>query len=170
MPDLFRFNKATGRKEGVSPESADQFDAVLPDFTATNGASQILNVPAWLLLGNRVALQYIVGTETAALTVGTDKLAIRMPFAMTLTDIRASLTTAPANAAVIVDVNEGGVSILNPRLTIDIGAKTSVGSAAPVTITDPNLADDAEITIDVDQIGSAPAGAGLKITLLGIRV
>lgn len=170
MPDLFRFNKATGRTEGISPDSSDRFDFVLPDFTATTGASQILNVPDWLRLGDRVALQYIVGTEAAALTVGTGKLAIRMPFAMTLTDIRASVTTAPVGAAVIVDVNEGGTSILDPKLSIDDGAKTSVGSAAPVTITDPNLADDAEITIDVDQIGSGTAGAGLKVTLIGIRV
>jgi len=31
------------------------------------------------------------------------------------------------------------------------------------------LADDAEITIDIDQVGSTVAGAGLKIWLIGTR-
>jgi hypothetical protein len=36
-------------------------------------------------------------------------------------------------------------------------------------ISDSALADDAEITIDIDQIGGTVAGAGLKVWLIGVR-
>lgn len=105
--------------------------------------------------------------ETTALTTGTGKLTFRMPFAFELTEVRASVTTAPTGSTLIVDINEGGVSILSTTISIDIGETTSTTAATPPVITDTSLADDAEITIDIDQIGSTVAGAGLKITLIG---
>lgn len=110
-----------------------------------------------------------VGDETTALTTGTAKKTFRMPFAFTLTDVRASVTTAPTDAALQVDINETGVSILSTVLSIDSTEKTSTTAATPAVISDSALADDAEITIDIDQIGSTVAGAGLKVTLIGYR-
>jgi hypothetical protein len=43
-------------------------------------------------------------------------------------------------------------------LTIDIGEKTSTTSAIPPVINQIALVDDAEITIDIDTIGSTIAG------------
>jgi hypothetical protein len=54
------------------------------------------------------------------------------------------------------------------KLTIAIGSTTSVGGTAPV-LTDVNLADNAEITVDIDQIGSSTAGTGLKVTFIGYQ-
>lgn len=108
-----------------------------------------------------------VSDETTDLTTGTGKLTFRMPYAFTLSGVRASVTTAPTGADLIVDINEGGATILSTKLSIDAGEKTSTTAATPPVISDANLADDAEITIDIDQIGSTVAGAGLKITLLG---
>lgn len=109
--------------------------------------------------------------ETSALTTGTAKATFRMPFAFTLSasplGVRASVGTAPTGAALQVDINEGGVSILSTKLTIDAGEKTSTTAATPAVISDVTLADDAEITIDIDQIGSTIAGAGLKVWLIG---
>lgn len=110
-----------------------------------------------------------VSDETTDLTTGTAKVTFRMPFAMTLSDVRASVTTAPTGAALIVDINEGGTTILSTKLSIDAGEKTSTTAATPPVISDTALADDAEITIDIDQIGSTAAGAGLKIQLHGQR-
>lgn len=107
--------------------------------------------------------------ETTALTTGTAKVTLRMPYAFTLSAVRASVTTAPTDAALTVDINEGGASILSTKLTIDAGEKTSTTAATPAVISDSALADDAEITIDIDQIGSTVAGAGLKVTLIGVR-
>lgn len=106
--------------------------------------------------------------ETTDLTTGT-KVTFRMPYAMTLTDIRASVVTAPTGAILTVDVNENGTTILSTKLTIDASEKTSTTAATPVVISDAELADDSEITIDIDQIGSTIAGAGLKVTFIGTR-
>lgn len=113
------------------------------------------------------AIRLDVGDETTALTTGTGKLTFRMPFAFTLTDVRASVVTAPTDANLIVDINEGGTTILSTKLTIDGGEKTSTTAATAAVISDSALADDAEITIDIDQVGSTIAGAGLKVTLIG---
>lgn len=111
-----------------------------------------------------------VSDETTALTVGTGKVTFRMPFAMTLTAVRASVTTAPTGANLIVDINDGGTSIMTTnKLSIDAGEKTSTTATTAAGITDTALADDAEITIDIDQIGSTVAGAGLKVYLIGTR-
>lgn len=107
--------------------------------------------------------------ESSDLTVGTGKVTFRMPYAMTVTEVRANVNTAPIGANLMVDINEGGVSILSTKLSIDAGEKTSVTAATPAVISDSTLADDAEITIDIDQIGSTVAGAGLKVTLIGAK-
>lgn len=105
--------------------------------------------------------------ETTALTTGAAKVTFRMPYAFTLTAVRASVTTAPTGAVLTVDINEGGASILSTAITIDAGEKTSTTAATPPVISDSALADDAEITIDIDTVGSTIAGAGLKVTLIG---
>jgi hypothetical protein len=69
----------------------------------------------------------------------------------------------------VVDINEAGASILSTKLSIDASEKTSTTAATPPVISDSALADDAEMTIDIDQIGSTIAGAGLKVTLIGTR-
>ena len=107
--------------------------------------------------------------ETTALTTGTAKVTFRMPCAMTLTAVRATLTTATVGSTLIVDINEGGTSILSTKLSIDASEKTSTTAATAAVISDSSLADDAEITLDIDQVGSSTAGAGLKIWLIGTR-
>ncbi len=105
--------------------------------------------------------------ETTALTTGTAKITFRMPRAVTLIAVRASLTTAQASGSIFtVDINEGGVSILSTKLTIDNTEKTSTTAATPPVISDTALADDAEMTIDIDQIGNGTA-TGLKVALIG---
>lgn len=105
--------------------------------------------------------------ETTALTTGAAKVTFRMPCAMTLAAVRASLTTAQASGSIFtVDVNEGGSSILSTKLTIDNTEKTSTTAATAPVMSDANLADDAEITIDIDQVGDGTA-KGLKVYLIG---
>jgi len=93
-----------------------------------------------------------------------------MPYAMTLTAVRASVTTAATGATLLtVDINESGNSVLSTKLTFDASEKTTTTAATPAVISDTTLADDAEITIDIDAVGNTIAGAGLKITLIGTR-
>jgi len=118
----------------------------------------------------REVIQLAVSDETTALTTGTAKLTFRMPFAMTVTEVRASLTTAgTTSGTTTIDINEGGTSILSTLLTIDFSEKTSTTAATPAVISDSALADDAEITIDIDAISGGATEAGLKVTLIGNR-
>ncbi len=107
--------------------------------------------------------------ETTAITAGNAKATFRMPFAFTLTAVKASVTAAPTGSTILIDINEGVSSILSTKLMIDASSKTSVGAATPYVISDASLADDAEITIDFDQVGSTIAGAGVKVWLIGTR-
>jgi hypothetical protein len=117
----------------------------------------------------KVSLCVAASDESTALTTGTAKLTFRMPHAMTLTDVRASLSTAQSSGSILtVDVNEGGSTILSTKITIDNGEKTSTTAVAAPVISDTALADDAEITIDIDQVGDGTA-KGLKIYLIGTR-
>lgn len=105
-------------------------------------------------------------TDLATGTVAT----FRMPHAMTLTEVRASVTTAPVGSTIIVDINDGGTTIMDStKLSIDASEKTSTTAATAAVLTDTALADDAEITVDIDQVGSSTAGVGLKIWLIGYR-
>lgn len=114
-------------------------------------------------------IQVACSDETTALTTGTAKVTFRMPYAMTVTAVRASLSTAQASGSIFtVDINEAGASILSTKLTIDNTEKTSTTAATPAVISDNLLIDDAEITIDIDQIGDGTA-KGLKVTLIGTR-
>jgi hypothetical protein len=108
-----------------------------------------------------------VTDEVTNIGTGTGKVSFRMPYAMTLTAVRASLVVAQASGSIFtVDINENGASILSTKLTIDNTETTSVTAVTPPVISDTALADDSVITVDVDQIGNGSA-IGLKITLIG---
>lgn len=123
-----------------------------------------LNFSSGTLNANEVIV-VPVSDESTALTTGTSKVKFRMPFAATLLSVRASVNTAPTGSTLIVDINEAGSSVLGTKLSIDASETTSTTAASAATITDSALADDAEISIDIDQIGSSVAGAGLKVSL-----
>ncbi len=137
-------------------------------LSTTNSSAVSLSTSVSTSIGAlRKIIPVAASDESTALTTGTGKVTFRMPGAMTLTDIRASLTTAQTSGSIFtVDVNEGGASILSTKLTIDNTEKTSTTAATPRVISDANLADDAEITIDIDSLGDGTA-KGLKVYLIG---
>ena len=107
-----------------------------------------------------------VGDETTALTTGAAKVTFRMPYLFLVSSVKASLTTEQTSGSILtVDINLAGTSILGTKLTIDNGITTSIYST-PAVIIDTILDDDAEITIDIDQVGDGTA-KGLKVTLIG---
>lgn len=116
-----------------------------------------------------VELVIACSDETTALTTGTAKVTFRMPHAMTVSSVRASLSTAQTSGATFtVDINDSGTTILSTKLTIDNAEKTSTTAAAAAVLSDTALADDAEITVDIDQVGDGTA-KGLKVALIGTR-
>lgn len=113
-------------------------------------------------------LVYALGDESTAISTGAAKLTVRAPFAMTVLAVRASLVVASSSGDPTFDINEAGSSILGSnKLSIDASEKTSVTAATATSITDPNIADDAELTFDIDVAGTGAKGP--KIALYVVR-
>lgn len=155
-------------------DTSDAHDASAISFSATGGiaATDVQTAIAELdsekapLAGSKV-IQVACSDEITPITAAANKIKFRMPYAMTLTAVRASLSTTQTSGSIFtIDIHESGTTILSTKITIDNGETTSTTAATPPVISDASLADDAEISIDVDQIGDGTA-KGLKITLIG---
>lgn len=119
--------------------------------------------------GPREVLMISLSDETTPLTTGTAKKTIRMPYPFTVTAVRASLVAAQTSGSLVeFDMNEAGASIFSTLPTFNNASKTTVGASTPAVISDAALADDAEITFDITQIGDGTA-AGLKVTIIGFQ-
>jgi hypothetical protein len=117
---------------------------------------------------------HVVSDETTSLLTGDDKVKFLMPYAFTLTEVKAFVSTAPTGAALTLQVTEGGAdnNINSSAISISASANTanttsfgSGGGSNP----DANIAEDAVIGINIDQVGSTEAGKGLKVTLIGYQ-
>ena len=104
-------------------------------------------------------------------TAGVGKFSFRMPYAFTLSSVRASLATAQATGALMTaNVKANGVSLFSTKSTLDNTEKTTTTALTPsvLTATPLAIADDAEMTFDVDTVGDG-TGKGLIVTLIGRR-
>jgi hypothetical protein len=109
-----------------------------------------------------------VSDETTAITTGVSKVIFRAPYAMTLYQIpRASLSVASTSGTPTVDINKNGTSIFSTLLTIDANETTSVTAATPAVLSTTTLADDDQISIDIDVAGTG--ATGLKVTFYYTR-
>jgi len=108
-----------------------------------------------------------ISDETTAITIGAGKLTFRATRAMTITKIKASLSTSSSSGNPAFDVNKNGVSVFSTTLTIDSGEKTSETAATAAVLSGGSLsiAADDEITIDIDTAGTGAKGA--KIAFVG---
>jgi len=112
-------------------------------------------------------LSFAFSDESTAITTGTTKLTIYAPYAMTITDVRASLSTSGSTLSEF-DVNVNGVSIFSRRPTIDANEFiTATALAGAPIVSSATVAQDDKITIDIDQAGTNAKGA--KIYILGKR-
>lgn len=163
MPLIIKQIAAASVATPASGKDAFFFDTAdgLPKYKTPAGAVVILQAAG--SIGRE--LQVACSDLSTALTTGTSKAVFRAPRAMTITGVRASLATAQASGSIFtVDINEGGTTILSTKLTIDNTEKTSVTAATAAVVSDASIADDAEITIDIDQVGDGTA-KGLIVTI-----
>lgn len=113
-------------------------------------------------------IQLAASDETTSLTTGTAKVTFRMPYAMTITSVRGSVTTAATGATLLAfDVKESGTTIFSTKPTFDATELTTQTAATPSVLSDTSLADDASMTINIDAVGNTIAGAGLKVSIIG---
>jgi hypothetical protein len=164
--------KAVAKKKGAPSSLANRSIGDLKDVDTTvvnNYQTLVYNSTTQVFeAGDPRPLETLVlalGDEATVLTTGLAKVTLRAPFAMTLAQIpRASLTVASSSGNPTVDVNVGGTSVLGAaKLTVDSGETTSTTAATPTTLGTTAVADDAQITIDVDVAGTG--AKGLKVTL-----
>lgn len=146
---------ATGSLRGTASFATSASYAVSASYAPSSGPiTEYIQIP--------------LSDETNSLTTGSAKYTFRMPYNMTLTEVRASVNVAPSGSTIIVDINQSGTSILSTKLSIDQNEKTSLTAATPAVISTSALVNDAEITLDIDQVGSAgTTGKGLKVLLKG---
>lgn len=85
----------------------------------------------------------------------------------TATNLGAIIFVNPVEADFGTDPN--GFTAISSATTITVDDLGMSGGADDVVISDANLADDAEIEIDIDQVGDTSTGKGLKVTLIGVR-
>lgn len=166
------------------------------DFVAsTRGVGSILSATctapdadAWVVAGDLLREQVTPEVQAlmlhdrsvligANITVGTGKASILMPYGLRLHAISAggcyaSLAVAQSEGNVVtVDVNRNGSSIFSTPLTFDNTEKsTRLATTPAVYASDGDLLYEGdEITLDVDQLGTA-AAKGLTVYLVGERV
>lgn len=113
---------------------------------------------------------------SANITAGTGKDSLILPYGLMLETVAnggiyATVSTAQATGSVLtVDVNRNGISILSTKLTFDNNERSTQTAAIPAVYEAGGniLAKGDEITIDVDQLGTALA-KGLRVYLVGQR-
>lgn len=92
----------------------------------------------------------------------------RVPWAATLTAVKANRNGTNTNGSVTIDVNEGGTSVLSTEITIDQNEATSLTAVTPAVISDSAIANDALLTFDIDSANTSDEGP-LTVTLYFTR-
>jgi hypothetical protein len=90
------------------------------------------------------------------------------PFDFTIEEVHAAVDTAPGDTAIIVDVNLNGTTIFTTQGNRPQIASTEYSDTSGT----PELTAVAKndvLTIDLDQIGSAPAGSDLAVEVRGYQ-
>lgn len=129
----------------------------------------IFNEGVRVLEAQIVSFQLAASDLSTALTSGTNNAYFRAPHSFTLLAVRASVLTVSSSGAITVDINKNGVTMLSTKITIDEGEKSSEAAATPPVIDATagvaDVADDDELTVDID--GAGTDAAGLIVTLIG---
>ena len=95
----------------------------------------------------------------------------RMPYALTITEIRLSVTTAGTGTYMAADLKQNGTSIFDTGqvVRIDDGEKTSTTASVAYVLATTSLSDDAEITLYASKVGTTIACTGMKFEIIGYQ-
>ena len=109
-----------------------------------------------------------VSNQTDDLETGTGVLTFQMPFAFELTEIpKASVKTVSTGSSIIFDINVAASSILSTKLSIDASETGSSSASTPAVLSSTSIANNAIVSIDIDQVGSSNTGVGALVYLIG---
>ena len=113
---------------------------------------------------------FALSDETTALTTG-QKIAFDWPYAFVVTRVYASAVTAPTGASLTIDIEDEGTTILSAAAALAISASANNGehSSFASSATSYRFDKGDLCSIDVDQVGSTVAGAGVKVWIIGYK-
>lgn len=162
-------NKPISTATQTALDAKQALDADLTAIAAlTPSARQVLQYVGgvWTAQFPLETWSVAISDETTAITTGTAKATLHIPYAFKVTAVYAGLSTAGSSSTVI-DINEGGTSILSTKITLDSSIKFSTGSATQPVISDADIAAGGEVSIDIDTAGAGAKGA--KVYIVGYR-
>lgn len=113
---------------------------------------------------------FALSDETTALTTG-QKIAFDWPYPFVIVRAYASIVTAPTGSSLTIDIEDEGTTILSAAAALVISASANNGEHASFASSATSYRFDKGdlCSIDIDQVGSTIAGAGLKVWLIGYR-
>ena len=159
----------TGFRQNAAPDNDDIVGSIAVGDIWSDTSSLLLKRCSsigpitWVTSEGGTLTRKVVWYISGTLSTGNEQGArVEADGAWTLVDARAYVKTAPTGQAILIDLNDDGVSIFSNDLTIAAGANED--DAAHV-ITNASVADLSKITMDIDQVGSGAAGADLTVEL-----
>lgn len=157
----------------------------IADATAAHAGTAISNTPAGNIAATTVQAaineldseksatahthtetQTLLYSRAGTLATGTGTFRVYAPggATWTISEVRASVGTAPTGASLIVDVHKSGTTIFTTqsnRPTIAVSTNTDLANAIEVT----SFASGEYLTVDIDQVGSTVAGADITVQI-----
>jgi hypothetical protein len=154
-------------RDDGNPGSGDGSTAYV-SFGVVNANNALIETAVNNLLGQS-GRDFALSDETSDLTTGT-KITWYPLYAVTLVGVYTSVTVAPTDSPLIVDIHASGTTLMDTnKIQIETGEFHSSDATTQPTLTDTSLAQFEKVEIIVDQIGSTIAGAGLKCYILWTR-
>lgn len=126
-----------------------------------------VNALDYFIKDTEVVYEKLSGNVTGACSTSS-VIAIPVVNTMSIVAVRGCVGTAPAGAAMIVDVHKNGTTIFTTqanRLTIAAGATEGVSGTPEVTTVEAGD----ELLVLVDQVGSGTAGSNLGVVIYGYQ-
>jgi len=125
--------------------------------------------------GERVIQMVVVDFATDLAVAASGKFWFHVPSTLdgyNIVEVHAEVITAPTGSTIIIDLYNlthtgGDLDILSTNLTINAGETGSdTATAAVINTSNDHLATNDVIRVDIDQVGSSTAGAGLIVTMV----
>lgn len=143
------------RSETTSPLTQPQLDG---NWTAIENA---FNTG----IGNIQVAELACSAPDTDLATGTEVAFWYAERAGTVLAVSSGVRVVATGAAVTVDINKNGTTILSTKITIDVSENTSLTAATPAVISVTSFAAGDRFTVDIDQVGSTIAGKELLTKL-----
>ena len=159
---LTGYQGSAGAPGGPTGFTGSKGDPGTPGATGPQGAQGPIGFTG--SRGDQILLAAL-SFETVKLATASPAFTMRAPYALNITGVRATLTSATGSTgAVVVDILKNGTTIFgSTKLTIDSGATTSKTSASVPTINTPSVADDDILVFNVTSAGTN--AFGLKVMI-----